>query len=216
VAQDESPEAADAGERAGISEAERHERLTQLVLRRSKLSPDEAALLAEVFPTIITQHRDQVWSLLQRRGVDSHDAEDLLQEVFLALYNKILEEGFVDSIPGMLHALTEGKVLNHQRAGKRDPLSVGLPSSGSEKPRSQLDVERALHFQGVARRLFSQLSAEHQEVLDKVVLQGYSHTDTAAVLGIAEGTVKSRLIAAKRALFALAEPLLPKSQRGPV
>ena len=35
------------------------------------------------------------------------------------------------------------------------------------------------------------------------------------MLGIAEGTVKSRLIAAKRALFALAEPLLPPSQRGP-
>jgi RNA polymerase sigma-70 factor, ECF subfamily len=116
----------------------------------------------------------------------------------------------------MLHALTAGKVLNHLRAVQRDPLSIGLPSSGSEKPRSQPDVERALHFQEVARSLFSQLSPEHQEVLDKVVVKGYSHTETAAMLGIAEGTVKSRLIAAKRALLALAEPLLPPSQRGPV
>ena len=38
----------------------------------------------------------------------------------------------------------------------------------------------------------------------------------AAVLGIAEGTLKSRLLAAKRALLAAAEPILPPSQRGPV
>jgi len=68
----------------------------------------------------------------------------------------------------------------------------------------------------VARRIFSQLSPEHREVIDKVVLKGMTHTDAAAALGLPEGTVKSRLIAAKRALLALAEPLLPPSQRGPV
>jgi RNA polymerase sigma-70 factor (ECF subfamily) len=216
VTHDQSRGAKDEGERAGISEAERRERLTQLVLRRSKLSPDEAALLRKVFPAIMDAHHDQVWNLLRKRGLSSHEAEDLRQEVFLALHNHILENGFVANLPGMLHALTVGKVLNHVRAQKRSPLSIGLPSSGSEKPRSQLDVERALHFREVARRIFSQLSPEHREVIDKVVLKGMTHTDAAAALGLPEGTVKSRLIAAKRALLALAEPLLPPSQRGPV
>ena len=99
------------------------------------------------------------------------------------------------------------------RAQKRSPFSIGLPSSGSEKPRSQPDVERALDFQEVARRIFSHLSPEHQEVIDKVVLKGLTHSDAAAVLGMPEGTLKSRLIAAKRALLATAEPLLPASQR---
>ena len=120
-----------AGERAGISEAERRERLTQLVLRRSKLSPDEAALLREVFPQIVDAHHDQVWNHLRKRGLESHEAEDLLQEVFLTLHNQILETGFVDSIPAMLHRLTDRKVLNHVRAQKRAPFSIGLPSSGS-------------------------------------------------------------------------------------
>ena len=216
MTQHESRGATDAGERAGMSEAERRDRLTQLVLRRSKLSPDEAALLREVFPELVAAHHDPVYNLLRKRGLDSHEAEDLLQEVFLALHDHILENGFVAHLPGMLHALTQGKVLNHVRAQKRSPFSIGLPSSGSEKPRSQLDVERALHFQQVARRIFSQLSPEHQEVLDKVVLKGLTHTDAAAVLGIPEGTLKSRLIAAKRALLAAAEPLLPASQREPL
>jgi RNA polymerase sigma-70 factor (ECF subfamily) len=199
-----------------MSEAERRERLAQLVLRRSKLSDEEAALLREVFPDIVAAHYDLVWNLLRKRGLDSHEAEDLLQEVFITLHNHILETGFVATLPGMLHALTNGMVLNHARVQKRVPFSVGLPSSGSEKPRSQLDVERALHFQEVARHIFSQLSPEHQEVIEKVVLNGLTHTDAAAVLGIPEGTLKSRLIAAKRALLAAAEPLLPASQRGPL
>jgi RNA polymerase sigma-70 factor (ECF subfamily) len=199
-----------------MSEAERQERLTQLVLCRSKLSDEEAALLRKVFPDIVSAHHDLVWNLLRKRGLDSHEAEDLLQEVFLTLHNHILEHGFVANLPGMIHALTKGKVLNHVRAQKRSPFSIGLPSSGSEKPRSQLDVERALHFQGVAQRIFSQLSSEHQEVIDKVVLKGLTHTDAAAVLGMPEGTLKSRLIAAKRALLAAAEPFLPASQRGPL
>jgi RNA polymerase sigma-70 factor (ECF subfamily) len=122
----------------------------------------------------------------------------------------------VDSLPGWLHTCTERKAINHVRAQKRAPFSIGLPSSGSEKPRSQLDVERALHFQEVARRIFPQLSPEHREVIDKVILKGLTHTEAAALLGIAEGTLKSRLIAAKRALLELVEPLLPPSQRGPV
>jgi RNA polymerase sigma-70 factor (ECF subfamily) len=214
--QHESRETSEAGERAGTLEAERREKLSRLVLCRSKLSPDEAALLHEVFPEIVAMHHDQVWNLLRRHGLDSHEAEDLLQEVFLTLHRYLLEKGFVDSLPAMLHAFTKGLVSNYARVRGRSPLSIGLPSSRSEKPRSQADVERALHFQQVAQQIFSQLSPEHQEVIDKVIVKGLTLTEAAAVLGMPEGTLKSRLMAAKRALLAAAEPLLPPSQRGPL
>lgn len=213
---DERQEVEDAGERAGNPEAERQKRLTQLVLRRSKLSPDEAALLEEVFPEIVAMHRAQVLDLLRKRNVEGHEAEDLSQEVFLALHTQLLELGFVNPIKEMLRTIVWGMANNHMRAHKRAPFSIGLPSSGSEKPRSQLDVERALHFQKLARRLVSQLSPEHQEVIEKVYMRGLSHTEAAAALGLPEGTVKSRLLAAMRALVVLAEPLLPPSQRGPL
>lgn len=198
-----------------MSKAERVKRLTELVLHSSKLSPDEAALLREVFPEIVAAHHDQVWNFLRKRGLDSHEAEDLLQEVFLTLHHYILDTGFVAPLPATLHTITQKKFSNHVHARQRSLISIGLPSSGSEKPMSQPDVERALHFQELAQRIFSQISPEHQEVIDKVILKGLTHTEAAEVLGIPEGTLKSRLIAAKRALLAAAEPLLPASQRGP-
>jgi glycosyltransferase involved in cell wall biosynthesis len=42
-------------------------------------------------------------------------------------------------------------------------------------------------------------------VLDKVVLEGLTYTEAAAKLGIAEGPLKSRLVAAKRALRELGD-----------
>jgi RNA polymerase sigma-70 factor (ECF subfamily) len=113
----------------------------------------------------------------------------------------------------MLRVITAGKVLNHQRARRRAPESVGLPSSGSEKPRSGPDAERILAVGELAWHLVDQLSPEHQRVIEAVMFDGLSPRDAAAVLDLPEGTVKSRVSAAKRELSALVEKLLPPSQR---
>jgi DNA-directed RNA polymerase specialized sigma24 family protein len=161
MTQDRHQEADNAGKRARSPEADRQDRLAQLVLCRSKLSATQALLLGEVFPEIFAAHHDQVWSWLQRRGVSSDDVEDLLQETFLALHSKILEHGFPDNLAAMLRVITAGKALNHLRARRRAPESVGLPSSGSEKPRSGPDAERTLALGELARHLVDQLSPEH-------------------------------------------------------
>jgi RNA polymerase sigma factor (sigma-70 family) len=216
MAHDDPQGADNAGKRAQISEAERRDKLTPLVLRRSKLSASEALLLRKVFPEILASHQDRVWNRLRKRGLLDQEAEDLVQDTFLALYNHILEHGFPDSLSGMLRVFTDGKLLNHLRTERRDPVSVGLPSSGSEKPRSDLDGERFLTRRDLARRLIDQLSPEHQSVINTIILHDLSHHDAAALLGVPEGTVKSRLIAAKHELWVLANRLLPPSQRGPL
>jgi RNA polymerase sigma-70 factor, ECF subfamily len=216
VAQDDPRAADNTGQRAPLPETARRESLTQLVLCRSKLSAREALLLREVFPSILASHYDQVCNQLRRRGLLDYEAEDLLQEVFFTLHTQIVEHGFPDNLAGRLHTLTERKLLNHLRARRRAPVSLELPSSGSEKPRSDLNVERVLELRELARQLVDRLSPEHQSVIDKVILNGLSQRDAAVVLDLPEGTVKSRMIAAKQELLALAKRLLPPSQRGPL
>lgn len=214
MTQNERSEILNAGQRAGISEAERQERVTQFLQRRSKLSTDEAVLLRKVvFPTIVEAHSAQVSKFLRRWNLERSVKDDLYQETFLTLHNYILERGFPDNIPGMLHSIVEGKVSNHMLVKGRVPFSIGLPSSTSEPRRSAPDVDRAVDIRELVRRFIPQLSLEHQEVLDKVVVNGFTHTEAAAVLGIAERTVNSRLAGAKHALRELVAPFLPASQR---
>jgi RNA polymerase sigma-70 factor (ECF subfamily) len=210
----ESSGAEDANEHAGSPEAERRERLAQLVVRHTKLSASEAVMLREVFPEILAAHEDQVWNRLRRRGLSDDAVEDLFQEVFLALYHWLVEHGFPDNMGGILVVLTERLILNHVRAKKRAPESVALPSSGSEKPASGPDVDRVIDLREIARRLVPELPPELQEVVDVVILSELSIRDAALVLGIPEGTVKSRVMAAKRGLVALAERFLSPSERG--
>ena len=46
-----------------------------------------------------------------------------------------------------------------------------------------------------------------------VIVNGLTHTEAAAALGLPEGTLKSRLLAARDALNALLKAVLPPSQR---
>jgi DNA-directed RNA polymerase specialized sigma24 family protein len=149
---------------------------------------------------------------VRRRVPSDDDAEELPQDVFLALHIYILEHGFPDSIPGMLNAIIRGKLSNYNQAKDRSPPSVELPSSSSEV-RSAPDLDRAVDLRELAQHIGSQLSPEHQEVVQKVIQKGLSHGEAAEALGLTEGQLKARLAAARRAMLALAEALLPRIQR---
>jgi RNA polymerase sigma-70 factor, ECF subfamily len=212
LANDDDPKPKRPGGRARMSEAERREALAKLVLRRTKLTADEAALLREVFPLILASHFDQTWGQLRRRGLEETEARDLFQDAFLTVYRTILESGFPNDLPGYFYMTTRGKILNHVRDKKLDPVSVGLPSSGSEKPRSsQSRLERSLAYREIARRL----SPEHQALLEAIVVHGMTHEEIAAALDIPEGTVKSRLMIAKREMAALAAQIPSSREPGP-
>jgi DNA-directed RNA polymerase specialized sigma24 family protein len=101
------------------------------------------------------------------------------------------------------------------RGERRDPVTLGLPSSGSEKPRSAPEAERALDLVTLARRLIHALSQEHRDVVQAIVLRELSHDEAAAELGLSRTTVTSRLMAAQRRLVAMAGLFLPASQREP-
>jgi RNA polymerase sigma factor (sigma-70 family) len=206
-------------EHTQTADAASQDKLSQLRLRRSKLTPAEAALLREHFPTIRAEHRELVLNLLrqERNPIPAHDIEELHQDIFFTLHRRILKIGFPDSIPANLTKLTKLKVLNYRRAKSHEPPSTCLPSSKSEKPRSsRLDIENALHHRKIAQQIFQKLSPEHQAVLQKVFIDGLTHTEAAEALGLPEDTLKPRVLAAKRVFTELAYASVPPSQRGPL
>lgn len=189
-------------------------RWERLVLCRTRLSPSDQALFREAFPMIVAMHHKAVWDQIRKRGLLHHEAEELLQDTFWTLFSYVVENGFPADLSAMLATIAQGKILNHVRDRRRTPVSLGLPSSGSEKPRSAPDIERALDLHELVQRILPELAPEHLDVIDKVILGDLSHEAAAKALEIPEGTVKSRLIAAKRTLARVVSRFLPPSQRG--
>lgn len=201
--------------RALPTPADHTEMLQQLVLRREPLISSEVALLKKVYREIITSQHPTVWDQVRRRGLQDHEAKDLVQEIFISLYNDLVAQGFVEELSEMLETITRRVLWAHVRRRSRTPDFVPVPSSRSQTPGSGPGVESEAHMRLVARALFSQLSPQHQSVIELVLWNRMSHPEAALKLGLPEGTLKSRLLAAKDKLLELALQFAPLSQKKP-
>jgi hypothetical protein len=90
VAQDtpDHQETKDPDEHTHTAEAGAQDKLAQLRLRRSKLTPEEAALLRAYFPTLRAKYRKLVLGILrrERKPIPAHDIEELLQDIFFTFH----------------------------------------------------------------------------------------------------------------------------------
>jgi RNA polymerase sigma-70 factor (ECF subfamily) len=198
---------------AASAEADHGDPLAQLVLCHTALSPAQARLLHKVFPVIVARHGDMVRGRIRRWALTDAAAEDLFQESFLALWEDLLAHGFPDRLEARLRTITVRKLCHHLRDAKRSPETLGVPSSGSAPPATPPDLNRALDYAAVVREILPRLSRKHRAVLEAAIGDELTHQEAAIALDLPLGTVKSELMAAKRAFAALAVALLPPSER---
>jgi RNA polymerase sigma factor (sigma-70 family) len=209
VKMNETPtEAADAGRR----DAEIDEKIAWLDTCRAALDAHGLAVLDEVFAPFMLRHYDKIRRRARRWGVPKDQARDFVQEVFIAFHGRVRDHGVKRSLLTTLNIVARGELLHDARARRGAPESVCLPSSGS-LPESSVDVERAIDLRTLARRFVHELPEKHQAVVNKMLLEDKTAAVAAEELGLAEGTVSSRLRAAVRLLRARAAPWLPQSQR---
>ncbi|MEV6281204.1 RNA polymerase sigma factor [Kribbella sp. NPDC051770] len=175
---------------------------------RAQVVPDEDARLLEStvrspdrFTLIFDKYFPQVHAYVARRlGPDL--ADDLSSETFLIAFRQ--RERF-DSRSGVVRAWLYGIATNLIRRHRRDEvrawratakLPLPLPSGGhEERVAAQVTAESA------GRQLAAALvkvSSKDREVLMLVALGGLSYDEVAEALGIAYGTVCSRLSRARR------------------
>jgi RNA polymerase sigma-70 factor (ECF subfamily) len=126
-------------------------------------------------------------------------AEDLLQETLLRAWRNL--EGLhpnVEALRPWLFTVARRIAIDTARARQVRPAEVGgadltIIAAGDD------EIERLVAVQAVRQALAS-LSPEHRSVLVEGYYRGHSTRETAARLGIPEGTVKSRTYYALKAL----------------
>ncbi|MEX2174361.1 MAG: RNA polymerase sigma factor [Pirellulaceae bacterium] len=147
----------------------------------------------EHFEQLLTDHGSAVLATLRRLCGSSHDAEDLFQETATRVWRHLQRQPEVRHPRAWLltvayRVFVDGRSRRQHRAEVVDPAD-------SRQPPPDRRAEVAEENQRLARA-----TAELPETLRGVIVLHYAGgltlRETAAAIGISEGTVKSRLNAA--------------------
>ncbi len=156
-------------------------------------------------PEIYDQFADDVWTTLQRLGVDDADLDDACQEVFLVVHRK---RGEFSDARGTLGGWIYGIASNvahqfRQRRARRREVSDDVLRE-EQSPTGAPDAPMA-HREEVARveRLLSALDPDRRDIFVRVEIEEQTCEEVALATGLPIGTVWSRLHRA-RAQFAAA------------
>jgi RNA polymerase sigma-70 factor (ECF subfamily) len=141
-----------------------------------------------------------------RIGHGPTEAEDLLQEVLIAMHTHRHTYDRLQPFTPWLHAIARYKFLDFLRRTKSSFRD--LPTSSAEELTVQSDtaaVESGLDLQ----RLMAKISSKARAVIQYVKLEGLSVSETAARCGMSESAVK---VAVHRGLKALASQIRKESE----
>ena len=158
------------------------------------------------FESLYRMHRDRIHGLIWRLcGGDHGLAEDLLQEAFVRAWQK-LESFRGDSRFGTwLHRLSANVALSDRRARvRRARLEMPMDELAERTAVGASDVSAALKQdleQAIAR-----LPQRARSVLVLYDIEGYSHSEIAGMMGMAEGSSKAQLHRARKLLREALEP----------
>lgn len=168
------------------------------------------------FAELFQRHHRQLHRLARLTSRTREDAEDALQDAMLSAHRGAGSFRHDAAVSSWLYRIVVNACLDRLRRSKAHPTAplddIHPVSDRTAQVETAIAVQRAL----------MRLPVEQRAAVVAVDMQGYSIADTARMLGIAEGTVKSRCARARARLAALlgylatdlaAEPITDSAHR---
>jgi RNA polymerase sigma-70 factor (ECF subfamily) len=180
---------------------------------------DEAAFVEELktgsdqaFAYLLAVYQNPIFNLVSHIVEDRADAADVLQEVFVRVFKGVGHFDGLSSLRTWIYRIAVHQASNHRRAwlrrhrrevfslddGDKEPAVAAIEAdTRSETPYQALEqAER----QDLVKRALDSLAQPYRTVVVLREIEGLAYEEIAQVLGIAEGTVKSRLVRGRELL----------------
>ncbi len=174
---------------------------------------DEELMLAfkngdgRAFRTLFDRYKNPVYGYVRRRVNDPGRAEEITQDVFMALVQHRNGYEVTASFRTYLYRIALNRIASEHRKKKEEAWPetpegqpVAVPATGGD-PAVVQQVREAL----------ARLEPQQREIVMLREYEGLSYDEIARVLEVPVGTVRSRLFRAK---MALRELLLPQGLEG--
>ncbi|TQJ03848.1 RNA polymerase sigma factor SigM [Amycolatopsis cihanbeyliensis] len=161
-------------------------------------APSDADLIAahaagdpHAFTELVRRHRDRMWAVALRTVRDPEEAADALQDAFISAFRAASKFRAESQVTTWLHRIVVNACLDRVRRRQARP-TVPLPETGQHEPAVPRDALAERETTLVVRKALDELPEDQRGPIVLVDVEGYSVAETATMLGIAEGTVKSR------------------------
>jgi len=166
----------------------------------------------DAFIYLMDVYQHPVFSLILNIVGNTADAADVLQEVFVKVFKGISQFHGESSLKTWIYRIAVHEASNQKRSWLRrhrhEPISIddeyAAPKVAMSEVRQTVETPyQALELaerQNVVRRALAALAEPYRTVVILREIEGLSYEEIMQVLGIAEGTVKSRLMRGRELL----------------
>ena len=166
-----------------------------LLLVRAILDGDEAA-----YARLVERYQKMVASVAWRYGTPRQEIEDLVSEVFIKAYGALDRYRPEHPFSTWLYRLAANHVVDHGRKARKERYRVEMPEQLADDAAGAGENVEAAERAKLVRHALGQLQPHYRDVLFLVYVEGLKVDETAATLGVPEGTVKTRLMRGREAL----------------
>jgi RNA polymerase sigma factor (sigma-70 family) len=162
------------------------------------------------FDELVSKYTSKLYGLVYHMTSNREDTNDLLQDVFAKAYRSIKRFRGKSSFYTWIYSIATNMTLNFlKKRNRRRTMSLDDVDLAIENDHdfieatSKSDPVREANISELQERLnmaMQQLSVDHRAVVTMFDIQGMPHSEISKILGVSEGTVRSRLFYAHRLL----------------
>jgi RNA polymerase sigma-70 factor (ECF subfamily) len=167
-----------------------------IAVREPGLSIRQAAAAQEArFAVLVERQSRFVFRVAYALLRNSHDAEDVVQETFLKLYRGRVWEA-IENERAFLARVAWRIAVDKLRRVRHEPLDPELALGGASPEQAAVTAD----WNAAVHRLVDALPPELRQPLALSTLDEMNSREIAEVMGIAEGTVRTRIMRARQIL----------------
>ena len=183
---------------------------------------DDQALVSRItagdkqaFRLLIKRHERLVAHMVGRLVDRNEDREELCQDVFLKVYEKIAEFNFQSKLSTWIATIAYRMGINHLRKKKIELSDIPDEGSFTKHFISYYDPQESLEDQEVETmtlQLIERLPPQYKTILTLYHIDQMNYSEIGEITGLPEGTVKNYLFRARNLLKEKVKKYLGKEQ----
>ena len=164
---------------------------------------------AKAYDQLINKYRAAVYNLVMRMVRNQHEAEDLMQEAFIKVYNSLNSFNEEYAFSTWLFKIASNNCIDYFRKRKLQTLSLDKPiqykdsEMQHEYPDPDLDAENTIiakERSKIIQEAINSLPKKYYVAIDLRHREEKSYEEIAELLKLPLGTVKARIFRAREML----------------